>query len=215
MSQSPDTILSRIVKVYQGDFTVTVNATYRYYPDYYSHTVTDSMKAILIMHGNNYYFKLGDIEMMRQNEYYIMADQSSKKLSVSESLNSLVDEQPTGMLDMLLKQHDVKLTSFNPGKGLKGIIIYYIGSEIVQATIIADEHNYIKKCILRYQKDIDWANKKVSYSKLEIIYGEPMVSNTSFPANQYGLNRFVQLKKDGSFQVTPKYNKYELTDNTD
>ena len=210
-AQTPQENLSKIIQVYQGDFTVTVNAKYRFYPESGSNKIADSMQSLLVMHGEDYYFRLGEVEMMNQNGYSVMSDQSGKQLLISQSRNDV--NAQSGLFE-ILNQTGAKLASFDPGNGLKGISIYYSGTDIVRADIVADDHNYITKCILYYQESIDWAAKKANYSKLEIIYSKPAISHSVFPTNEYGLNRFVQLKKDGTFKASAKYSTYQLTDNT-
>ncbi|HYV95287.1 MAG TPA: hypothetical protein VE978_26160 [Chitinophagales bacterium] len=212
-AQSPKDLFRQVIAVYQGNFTVTLQAKYRYYPDFDSKNVTDSMSSLLVMHGSDYYFKLGDVEMLREDGYYITTDQTERQISVYRYNQADSIGKSLGLLNTLLGDSGTKIVSFDAGKGFKGIRIYYSGSQVVQADFIIDQNLYIRKCTLRYQKDIDWAHKKVFYSKLEITYSSTSFSHSAFPKRDYGINRFIQIKGN-TLRTTSLYSSYQLTGNT-
>lgn len=193
---------------------MTFSATYRYYPDYFSKKVTDSLKSLIVMHGDNYYFKIGEVEMLKQNDYYVTSDQGTKQLAVSRLMETEPKDHSFAMVDALLKQQGAVISSFDAGKDYQGITIQYQGSEIIKVELIIDKNYFIRKCTLMYQEEIDWAKKKVYYSKLEIVYGKPVKSSSPFPEKQYGIGRFIKLNKDGSLSPTSLYSHFQLTDNT-
>jgi len=212
-AQSSSAILDDIRRAYQGDFTVTVDAVYRYHPEYNSQKVTDSLKSILVMHGDDYYFRIGEMEFMRQGNYYIVCDRSNKQIAISKDLKKQ-NHQSGFMLTDLLQQNGIEVTSSNNSKNEKHITLHMQGNQVEEVDLIIDQNNYVQKSILKYQEDIDWKNKKGIYSKLEITYGKPVKNNKPFPAKLYGLERFIQNKPDGEMQLTSSYSHFALTDNT-
>lgn len=213
-AQNESLVMDNIMAAYKGDFTVTVNATYHYYPDFYKTGVSDSMRSTFVMHRDDYYFKIGSSEMMKYKDYYITSDQQSKHLEISKIASSVSSSQSPFILSDILQKRGAQISSYDPGKGLKGLSIRFSGSDIIQADLVIDENNYVRKCILKYQEEVDWVKKTIRYSKLEIIYSKPSKTNTSFPELQYGIARFIQLNKDGSFRPTTSYAHYQITDNT-
>jgi len=211
--QSPQDLLRLTHDKYIGDFTATINASYKYYPDFNLSVSTDSMSSQLVIHDKDYRFRIGDMEFVREGEYYLICDYSQKVIVVTRHPED-TDQQPSFMLtDLFMRENNIKATSFDPGKDFKGVRLVFTSQNVTQADITLDNRNYIHTCTLKYQEEINYQSKTAHYSKLEIKYSIPEIERKPFPKKEVGIGKFLTIKSDGSAGLRPPYKDFKLTAN--
>jgi len=201
--------LADIEKAYKGDFNLSAKAVYKYFPDYARGPASDSLQALIIMHGNDYYFTISDFEIVREGQYVVSVDHSLKSIEVLESPDDQ-DELTCGLIEHILSQQNAKVSSFSTGNDmLQGIRMNYQNNEIIQSDLYVDvETKYIKKCIIKYVDGFDDINKTLRYAKIEVIYSDIKVEDKNL-STEHNIKKFISLNGN-TITLNNSYKSYEL-----
>lgn len=200
--------LNNVIKAYQGEFSISLKANYKYYADFTKSPVSDSLDATMVMSGGDYYFKIAEYELAKEGQIHVTLDNQLKSISVMQSAQSTAT---FGLIDELLTSQNIKTSDFETNtKGMSGLRLTYQNSEIVYADMyINSTTNYITKCVIKYTNGFNEATKSIQYAKIVIEYSDVKKLDKSYLKQNYSINRFVKVSGQ-TVTLAEKYKSYTL-----
>jgi hypothetical protein len=204
-------ILESIVNAYKGEFSLSFEAKYRYYENFTTKTVSDSLDSYTVIHDDNYYFKIADYELSGNDKYSIYADNKSRQIVLGKFSDQENKKKSFNFIESLLKTSGVSIVEFDPGNGMKGLTFNYSGQQITRADIVYDPKSFlISKCTLKYLERLDPKTGEQVFSRLEIIYDNYKSEKESAFEDNYSISRFVEIENNKTYSVMKRFSGYEF-----
>lgn len=206
--QNAEDLLAKTYAAYCGDFTVSMNAKYVYYPDRRLKVATDSMAARFVLHNTEYYFSIGEFELVSTKELFLSVDNDARSIDIYPSAST---NQGSGNIQLteFLSGNGGKTTLFNAGQNLSGVRISYSDRDISQIDLYINESGWITKCVIDYTSGYDEQSGSFMQSRLIIYYSNTLKSNEPLAVDKYGKEKFITINGKN---ITGRgiYNKYTI-----
>ena len=194
--------IGRINQVYEKNKNISFHTRYSIYPNYTSTVPVESSPGIVKVKGDKMYYKIGNLEIMKNTDYVFSADHDQKTLVIMGRIQGeVLTENVKPDLDKIIKLCS-SITYFEAGKGLGGYEIVYPSEVFSKMRMTFDKKTFlIESMSFYYTEEQTYGADQKSKVRIEVKYSDYKVGE-DFSEETFSYSKY--LTRIGNFKYTVK-----------
>lgn len=206
----------KIMAVYGSVVTpLSFKVVYRSF-DHTSTTPDTTLTARFIMHGDNFYSKMGRNETYKNKQYYVTVNHDFKMIAINRASSASTHLFSLDKIDTLLSilKYKMAYTEINQGKTGRYIIETKEQGDIGKSKLILEFNlstNRVSRFV-NYLYDYEVAPYAESPSShvpyIEVLYSDYTTVNVS--PETFSTSKYFTATQSGDVQLKPAYAHYQL-----
>ena len=182
---------------------------YNYYPNHYTATAGESLRAVFSMQGKNVHYRLGSVETLATGDMTLLVDHEEKQILIDRGRQNVQQMLFGADLDTLLGLC-TSIRASTPEPGVKKYELVAELSETERMDIYFDVRTYlIRRVVLFYSDELPMERGGTGEKpRLELVYRR-QDTNPVFRQGLFSTARFIKKSGNG-FVPAAAYKGFEI-----
>lgn len=196
----------RIAENYKSD-DMSLSFTYHYYNDAKSLVADEVVKGQVHKKGKMFYYKLGEVEMLRNTRYSVLADHANHYIALDTI--ALKEEIPEIPMDSILRYYDD--ISWTDEAGYRTYKVNSPLPEVAYTIFKVKSTEWTIEWIEIYFYDTRQGKEGEVRNKLRITY-DAFSKSCQWQTNEFSETRYITRKNSG-YSPVATYKNYQFINN--
>lgn len=194
--------MARINQVYEKNRNMSFHTRYSIYANYTSTVPVESSPGTVKVKGDKMYYKIGNLEIMKNTDYVFSADHDQKTLAIMSRVKGEgLTENVKPDLDKIIKLC-TSITYFDAGKGIGGYEVVYPSDAFSKMRLTFDKKTFLIESVsFYYGEEQTYGVDQKSKVRIEIKYSDYKLG-ADFSEDAFSYSKY--LTRIGNFKYTVK-----------
>jgi hypothetical protein len=201
--------LKQLDSLYTISNNFSVEIDYEYYNDIIEKIPEEKISGKLIKNNHNYYYKVGQNEILQNDELTIFIDNEKKVVIISKTQKyNEIDAFKLNALDTLIKAKKIIVQTSVSGDATTYTLTYNQITDL-QKSIFTFKGKYLTGIVYYYNRDIfptDLTKDEHYKPIFKIKYSNYSINMKPLPVSIAN----VLVRKNNKYHLTKKYSEYKL-----